>query len=144
MKPRSSIMACCMVLVALSGCGEGTPTASSPVIPNSTVTLQGESGNFTSIVAGHGTGTIWGINFDIPEVSMGTNNAYFHKIGNGPPEESYDITLGDVTFHLERSSGKIVAFKFRNKDYGTLEAGDKVAFDKERKVKVNGSLREPK
>ena len=134
MKHTLLITTCCTFLATLSGCEQGTGT-----YPPST-------GDYVKNSGGQGTAKVWGIAFDVAEPVGSSAASRFDGSLSSDPEKTdarNEITIGDdVKFRLEKIPGVPITFEFNGKKYGTLEIGDKVSIDRERKVKVNGSLRQ--
>ena len=125
---------CCTLLAALSGCGEDTRDTYPP-----------SSGDYVKNSNGLGTARVWGITFDVVEPVGTSAGSHFDGSLSSDPEKTdarIDITIGDVVMRLEKIPGRPITFEFGGMAYGTLEVGDKVTIDKERTVRVNGSLRQ--
>jgi hypothetical protein len=136
MKQRLFFVTCCAILVAVGGCGKASHSTYPPT-----------SGDFVKNENGHGAAKVWGIAFDVTDVAGGGSSSHFTGSLNSDPEKTdarNDFSMGDVRIRLEKVPGKPLSIRLNDKEYGALNIGDKVSIDKERKMKVNDSLRASK
>ena len=123
-----------LVLLTLVGCG-GTPT---PAIPPT-------AGDFVKNNDGAGTARVFGIDFSVRVKAVSASTDDSIKANFVDPEQSSArkrFTLGDdITIQLDSVDQSKVRFLFNEQNFGTLNVGDKVVIDDERKVEVNGTPR---
>lgn len=132
MNSYAFVVACCPLLLLTVGCGQ---KAAAPVASSSNFSV-----NSTTGLA---TGKVFGIDFEV----MGADRAQIKSAMSGlsTSPSRVEVTLADdLALMLQTiDGGKTAGLVLNGRDFGILEAGDKVEIGKDRSVTVNGTVRTP-
>jgi hypothetical protein len=138
------IQALLLVVLVTSFCAGCDTSFSSTLAP--TKAPRFSTGSTMTNLEGEANGEVWGVRIHIAGTNGGGISSTFVggvSASKGALDAKQKVIAGDVTIELAADGFEPISLKVNSQEYGTIEEGDELSIDADRKVMINDELRLP-